>query len=307
METDAARRRARAGRRRAHRRDPRPRRGLGNGRRQRHHHREGQRREHGVRVRHADADRRAAPSGRGADGAGAAPHARKPLSGGRCRRRHSPRETERCESAFAAALAARDADGAARAVLELEAAITAWSADTLQSDEADRARATLRSMIVASAEAAGGGLHDPRAVVEPFVDGLLAIRAGVRAEKRFDLSDLVRDQLAAAGVEVRDTRTASSGSCATGREVPRHTRPGNRDCYDEEVPASSSAASTDAGRGKPGDDRHRHAAIDEQFRPGDVAGLVGEQPQDRTRRRPARCRAGRAAPATRASPDSGSA
>jgi cysteinyl-tRNA synthetase len=28
----------------------------------------------------------------------------------------------------------------------------------------------------------------------------------VRAEKRFDLSDLVRDQLLAAGIEVRDTK-----------------------------------------------------------------------------------------------------
>jgi hypothetical protein len=115
-------------------------------------------------------------------------------------------DTARCEAAFAAALAARDADGAARAVLELEAAITAWSADTLQSDEGDRARAALRSMIVALGEAAGAGLRDPRAAVAPFVEALLAVRAAARAEKRFDLADLVRDHLTGAGVEVRDTR-----------------------------------------------------------------------------------------------------
>ena len=40
----------------------------------------------------------------------------------------------------------------------------------------------------------------------PLVDALLALRAAVRAEKRFDLSDLVRDRMADAGVEVRDTR-----------------------------------------------------------------------------------------------------
>jgi cysteinyl-tRNA synthetase len=32
------------------------------------------------------------------------------------------------------------------------------------------------------------------------------MRAVARAEKRYDLSDLVRDRLLAAGVEVRDTK-----------------------------------------------------------------------------------------------------
>ncbi len=115
-------------------------------------------------------------------------------------------DATRCEAAFEAALVARDADAASRAVLELEASIAAWSADTLTSDEGDRARAALRSMIVKLGEAASGGLRDPRAVVTPFVEALLAIRAAVRAEKRFDLSDVVRDRLLDAGVEVRDTR-----------------------------------------------------------------------------------------------------
>jgi cyanophycinase-like exopeptidase len=114
-------------------------------------------------------------------------------------------ETVRCEAAFDAAFAARDAPGATRAVLELEAAITAWSADTLQSDEGNRARAALRSMIVRLGEAATGGLNDPREAASPFVETLLALRTVVRAEKRYDLSDQIRDGLAAAGVEVRDT------------------------------------------------------------------------------------------------------
>jgi cysteinyl-tRNA synthetase len=37
------------------------------------------------------------------------------------------------------------------------------------------------------------------------VEAALALRAAVRAERRYDLSDLLRDELAAAGVEVRDT------------------------------------------------------------------------------------------------------
>ena len=115
-------------------------------------------------------------------------------------------DTARCERAFNEAIDARNAEDAARAVLELESSIHAWSADTNQSEDGDRARAALRSMIVKLGLAASGGLADPRLVVGPFVDGLLAIRAIVRAEKRYDLSDVVRDQLLAAGVEVRDTK-----------------------------------------------------------------------------------------------------
>lgn len=109
-------------------------------------------------------------------------------------------------AAFDTAVDQMDADAAVGAVLALESAIRAWSADTLQSPDRDRAVATLRLMISKLGEVATGGLRDPRAVAEPFVSGFLAVRAVVRAEKRFDLSDLVRDQLLAAGIEVRDTK-----------------------------------------------------------------------------------------------------
>jgi len=114
--------------------------------------------------------------------------------------------TERCEAGFSAAIESRDASAAVRAALELDAAIHAWSADTLQSDDADRARLALRSMIVRLGEAADGGLQDPRATLSPLVDALLALRATVRAEKRYDLSDIIRDRMLDAGVEVRDTK-----------------------------------------------------------------------------------------------------
>lgn len=113
---------------------------------------------------------------------------------------------ESCRAAFDLAIKHGDADGAIEAVLTLESSIRAWSADTLQSDERDRAVATLRSMISRLGEIATTGLQDPRSVVAPYVDGMLTIRKIVRAEKRFDLSDVVRDQLLAAGVEVRDTK-----------------------------------------------------------------------------------------------------
>lgn len=113
--------------------------------------------------------------------------------------------TERLAADFDAALADGNADAAARAVLELEDAITSWSADTLQGTDGEFARATLRSMITRLAGAASSGLTDPREVVGPYMDVLLSLRAQVRADKRFDLSDVIRDRLSAIGVEVRDT------------------------------------------------------------------------------------------------------
>lgn len=118
-------------------------------------------------------------------------------------------EVGSADATFAAALAERDAPSALRAALELDAALTAWMRDTAQS--ADRASAIedgqrlRRSMLVRLGEAAIAGLSDPRIAVAPFVDALLELRGRARAEKRFADSDLIRDRLTAAGVEVRDT------------------------------------------------------------------------------------------------------
>ena len=106
---------------------------------------------------------------------------------------------------FEEAMKARDADGAVRACLALEQAIHDWSADTLQSDVAVRARAAVRSMISGLGDAAVSGVRNPRDVVSPYVEAMLAIRATVRAEKRYDLSDVIRDAFVNIGIEVRDT------------------------------------------------------------------------------------------------------
>jgi cysteinyl-tRNA synthetase len=113
--------------------------------------------------------------------------------------------TDRLNIAFQAAIDNADADAAARAALELDDAIAGWSIDTLQSSDADYARSVLRSMVTRLAGAATGGLRDPREVVGPFVQILLDLRAQVRSDKRFDLSDLIRDRFAEINVEVRDT------------------------------------------------------------------------------------------------------
>ena len=114
-------------------------------------------------------------------------------------------DAARLEAAFEAALAARDADAAVGAVLELDAAIVGWSRDTLQGDEMSRARAALRSMIVRLGAAASGGVRDPREVLAPVVEAALAARVTARTEKAYAVSDAIRDNLTAAGVEVRDT------------------------------------------------------------------------------------------------------
>ncbi len=114
-------------------------------------------------------------------------------------------EVDRLRTAFEACLAASDAEGALAAALELEDAIHAWSADTVQGDHVDRARAALRSMLVDLASAASTGLRDEREVLGPVVGVALAARQRAREQRDFAMSDLVRDQLAEAGIEVRDT------------------------------------------------------------------------------------------------------
>lgn len=114
-------------------------------------------------------------------------------------------DIRRLEGAFEAAVAGRDVDSAVRAVLELDDVIHAWSGDTLDSDAAERARAALRRMVVRLGELARVGARDPRVVVAPFVEGLLAERAAARAERRWADADRARDVLVAAGVEVRDS------------------------------------------------------------------------------------------------------
>ena len=111
---------------------------------------------------------------------------------------------ERARAAFDAAMTARDADAAASAVLELEQAIADWTADTLQSEDGDHARRTLRGMVLELAGAARDGLADPAARVAPLVDALLERRAAARSAGDYATADAVRDRLAAAGVEVRD-------------------------------------------------------------------------------------------------------
>ncbi len=114
-------------------------------------------------------------------------------------------EARRLDEVFTAALAARDVPGAVGAILELDGTLEAWRGDNSPTDEPERARGVFRSMLVRLGELAVTGAQDPRALLGPVVEVALVERVNARAAKDFAASDRIRDALAAAGVEVRDT------------------------------------------------------------------------------------------------------
>jgi cysteinyl-tRNA synthetase len=117
-----------------------------------------------------------------------------------------PTEADRIEREFTAALDDRDTAGCVSAVLAMEQTMVDWSTDTFSAEDGEHARSALRRMVVRLGDLAATGARDPREVVGPLVDALLELRRAARAGKDFATSDSIRDQLAAAGVRVRDTQ-----------------------------------------------------------------------------------------------------
>jgi hypothetical protein len=108
------------------------------------------------------------------------------------------------------ALASRDVDAAVSAVLAIDSQMHDWSADTLDSDEQDRAREILRRYVVRLGDLARDGAGDPRDRIAPVVDGILELRVQMRSAGEYGLADKLRDALVAAGIEVRDTPDGST-------------------------------------------------------------------------------------------------
>jgi hypothetical protein len=102
--------------------------------------------------------------------------------------------------------AARDRDSATMvsAILDLEAAIEAWSTDTDENDDSDRARAVLRGLVTRLGQTADQGLADPADRLRPAVEPLIALRDTLRKDRSYAAADAIRDALTAAGVELRD-------------------------------------------------------------------------------------------------------
>ncbi len=124
-------------------------------------------------------------------------------------------EVTRQSGAADSALAARDVDGAVGAVLAINSQMHEWAADTLDSDEQDRARETLRRYVVRLGDLARNGVDDPRELLGPVVDRVLSLRVEMRGAGEYALADKLRDALVDAGIEVHDTPGGSTWDLAT--------------------------------------------------------------------------------------------
>ncbi len=109
------------------------------------------------------------------------------------------------EQGFEVAAGSRDADAMVGVILELEAAITQWEADTDEDQGTEQARALLRGLIGRVGRAARDGLADPRDRLRPAVEPLLALRATLRDAGNFAAADAIRQALTATGLDISDT------------------------------------------------------------------------------------------------------
>ena len=123
------------------------------------------------------------------------------------------------EGAFIEALGRGDMRTAIGALLDLDSEISARVRAGEDSPDLDNAGATFRSLIARLGERAEVGTRDPRQTLEPFVNTLLELRARARATSDWETADLVRNRLAAAGVEVRDGADGPSWVLADSPEA----------------------------------------------------------------------------------------
>jgi hypothetical protein len=113
--------------------------------------------------------------------------------------------TADAEERFAAATRDRDSAAMVSAILDLEAAIEAWATDTDENDDSDRARAVLRGLVTRLGRSAEQGLADPADRLRPAVEPLIGLREALRTDRAYAAADVIRDALAAASIELRDT------------------------------------------------------------------------------------------------------
>ncbi|MEO3867812.1 hypothetical protein ABGB18_03170 [Nonomuraea sp. B12E4] len=110
-----------------------------------------------------------------------------------------------CEELFKAAAAKPDLVAAAQTVLDLEAEIVKWAADTEEdAGGVDQARELLRLLIARLGELGStAGLRAQGLTV--LVQPLLELRAQLREQGRYDVADALRAAMQTGGVVVEDT------------------------------------------------------------------------------------------------------
>ncbi|KJF17914.1 CysS/YqeB C-terminal domain-containing protein [Acidithrix ferrooxidans] len=111
----------------------------------------------------------------------------------------------RHEERFSVALKMRNAKECLNEILELDKEIFEWVFDTLESDEIDKARTSMRSMISRLAPILENGFLTKLDHLRGAIEALVEVRQTSREQKRWSDSDLIRDRLASIGVTVTDT------------------------------------------------------------------------------------------------------
>ncbi|MEU8356524.1 hypothetical protein AB0C27_10995 [Nonomuraea sp. NPDC048882] len=114
-----------------------------------------------------------------------------------------------CEELFKAAADRTDMVAAAQAVLDLEAEMVKWAADTEEdSGGVEQARELMRLLIARLGELASTAAQRSQALPS-LVEPLLALRAELRGQGSYDVADALRTALTRGGVTIEDTPDSS--------------------------------------------------------------------------------------------------
>ena len=145
--------------------------------------------------------------------AGSSPRAADPILAEPAQPIRSPLATEvrELETSFDSQLAQGQVDAAVATLLDFERLLLDWSRDTEGTGDLDRARTAYRSCIVRlgeHADAADRIVSDDR--LAPLVDLLVDLRDRARADRDWRRADWIRDALADAGIELRDSADATT-------------------------------------------------------------------------------------------------
>jgi cyanophycinase-like exopeptidase len=105
---------------------------------------------------------------------------------------------------FDAAIASGNLKSTIDEVLGFDDFLWSWSHESFGTDELLRARAIFREMIARLGQEALKDARDPRSLIAPYVEAMLAVRDRARGHDRFEEADVIRDALLSHGIEIHD-------------------------------------------------------------------------------------------------------